>query len=253
MSKLALTGTISSMVPAAFRYVPYLLILILYTLIYVLIPNTRVKLRSGVYAGIVASICFSLIQWGYIHFQIGISRYNAIYGSLAALPLLLIWLQLSWVILLGGAEISYADQNVDIYEYEPDYLQVSHRYKGLLTLHVAYLLVKRFIDGKPPATAEQISHELELPFRLTSDILTDLLESGLISNTCLDHDDESAYQPASDVSQWTLDYVIDALDRRGINEIPVAHTAALESLSENLKALESAVKRSPANKLLKDL
>ena len=253
MSKLALTGTISSMVPAAFKYVPYLLILILYTLIYVLMPNTRVKVRSGVYAGIIASICFYMVQWGYIHFQIGISRYNAIYGSLAALPLLLIWLQLSWVILLGGAEISYADQNVDIYEYEPDYLQISPRYKRLLTLHVAHLLVKRFTDGNPAATAEEISHELELPFRLTSDILTDLQESGLISNTCQDEEDESAYQPASDINQWTLKFVIDALDQRGINEMPVAQTAALDNLSESLEALRTVSEQSPANIRLKDL
>ena len=253
MSKLALTGTISGLIPTAFKYVPYLLIFVLYTIIYVLMPNTRVKIRSGVFAGIVASICFYMVQWGYIHFQIGISRYNAIYGSLAALPLLLIWLQLSWVILLGGAEISYADQNVDIYEYEPDYLQVSPRYKRLLTLHVAHLLVKRFTDSHPAPTAEQISHGLELPFRLTSDILTDLLESGLITNTCRDEDDEPAFQPANDVSQWTLKYVIDALEKRGINEMPVANTAALVNLSDNLEALRVAAEQSPANKLLKDI
>ena len=253
MSKLALTGTISSIIPTAFKYVPYLLILILYTLIYVLIPNTRVKVRSGVYAGIVASICFYMVQWGYIHFQIGISRYNAIYGSLAALPLLLIWLQLSWVILLGGAEISYADQNVDIYEYEPDYLQVSPRYKRLLSLYIAHLLVKRFTDGKPAATAEEISHELELPFRLTSDILTDMLEGGLVSNTCIDEDDESAFQPASDVNQWTLKYVIDALEKRGINEMPIAQTESLNRISENLEDLSNEVGRSSANTRLMDL
>ena len=194
-----------------------------------------------------------MVQWGYIHFQIGIARYNAIYGSLAALPLLLIWLQLSWVILLGGAEISYANQNVNVYEYEPDYLQISPRYKKLLTLHVAHLLVRRFASGQPAATAKQVSRALEIPYRLTGEILTDLYRSGLVSNTRLDEDDEPAYQPASDISQWTVTYVLDALETQGIDEMPVASSASLDNLSKTLKALDSTIAQSPANKLLKDI
>jgi membrane protein len=91
-----------------------------------------------------AGTLYQIFQIGYINFQIGVARYNAIYGSFAALPLFLVWLQVSWIIVLLGAELSFAHQNVDTYEFEPDCQKMSRAFKRVLTLRIVHLLVKAF-------------------------------------------------------------------------------------------------------------
>ena len=109
---------------------------ILFTFIYVFIPNTRVKVWFGAVAGFISAVLFQFFQLAYINSQVWIAKYNAIYGSFAALPLFLIWLQLSWLIVLLGAELSFAQQNVESYEFEQAYQKVSHSFKKLLSFHI---------------------------------------------------------------------------------------------------------------------
>jgi membrane protein len=90
---------------ALFRLVPYLSIWIALVCLYQFIPNTRVRLRNSVIGGMVAGIVWHIAQWMYIHFQFGVSRYNAIYGTLALLPVFMVWIYTSWLIVLGGMEI----------------------------------------------------------------------------------------------------------------------------------------------------
>ena len=121
------------------RLFPYLMIWLLFTLLYLVMPNTKVKLMSALLAGILAGTAFQVIQWLYIDAQLGMSRNNAIYGSFAALPLLLIWMQTSWMIVLLGAEVSFANQNIDLYELENESLQISpyaHRAYSVLLLEI---------------------------------------------------------------------------------------------------------------------
>jgi membrane protein len=202
---------------------------------------------------VVAGTLYQIAQGAYISFQIGAARYNAIYGSFAALPLFLMWVQISWWIVLFGAELSYANQNVDTYEYEPDFFKVSHGFKKLLTLQIAHLLIKKFEKGDKPLTDSQISARLEMPIRLVHSILYDLIESGLVSETTTKDDKELAYQPACDINKLTIQYVLAALEQSGTDTLPVAKTESHEALSEALKNFGDAMERSPANKLLKDI
>ena len=116
------------------KFTPYMLIILLLTFVYTIMPNTKVKFKSALYAGVVAGITFQLLQWGYVNFQVGVSKYNAIYGSFAALPLFLVWLQLSWTIVMFGGELSFAAQNVGKYEREigTDDISYSQRLTFLL-------------------------------------------------------------------------------------------------------------------------
>jgi len=154
--------------------------------------------------------------------------------------LFLVWLQISWLIVLFGAEISFASQNVDTYEFEPDCLQTSLSFKKLISLQIAHLLVKNFSKGEKPLTAEQVSHILEVPIRLVREILYELVESGVISDTRTKKYKELAYQPARDISILTVTFVLEALEHRGTDTIPVAQTQELERLSETLQAFETA-------------
>jgi membrane protein len=235
------------------KLLPYVTIWIVFTFIFVFMPNTKVRFKSALIGGITAGTIFQIVQWVYINFQIGVAKYGAIYGSFAALPLFLIWLQMSWLIVLFGAEVSFAHQNVETYEFEPDCLSVSKSFKKLLSLLIAHRLVKKFCNGEKPADASVLSHELEIPVRLVRQILYELSTSGVLSEVRNSKDKEFAYQPAVDVEKITVKFVIDQLERQGSSDIPVAKLGELDELSNCLRQLGEVIETSPANALLKNI
>lgn len=232
---------------------PYVMVWGLFTFIYIFMPNTKVRFSSGLIGGVVAGTVYQIVQIIYINFQVGVAHFNVIYGSFSALPLFLIWLQMSWRILLFGAEVSFAHQNVDTYEFEHDCLNVSHVFKRLLALQIAGILVKRFASGQTPLTAIQISDSLDIPIRLVQDMLFELTKAGIISEIKEATYKQSSYQPARDINQLTIHYVMDVMDKQGGGDIPVARTPELEKLQETLKEFEKLIGLSPKNTLLKDL
>ncbi len=251
--KVALLGIVSPLIFFILKLLPYCLVWILFTFIYILMPNTKVNFSSGFIAGVIAGTIFQVAQGAYINFQVGVAKYNAIYGSLAALPLFLVWLQLSWLIVLFGAEISFAYQYVDTYEFEPDCRQINPIYKKLLSLQIAHLVVMTFSKGEKPLTASKISHALEIPIRLVHQILDEFVESGIFSDTDIKEYKELAYQPARDINVISIKSIIDALDQIGVDNIPVRQTSELKVLSEVLQTFSDAIDKLPSNRLLKDI
>ena len=253
MERIALLGVFSPLIVLLLELLPFALLWGLFTFIYLFMPNTKVRFSSGLLGGIVAGTLFQAVQWGYITFQIGAAKYNAIYGSFAALPLFLIWLQLSWLIILYGAELSFAHHSVDTYEFEPDARLASHRLKTLLSLQIAHRLIRNFAAGEPPLTAEQISHALEIPIRLVNEILFELIRSGILSGTETDGDAERAFQPARDIHCLTIQQVIEAMELRGLNALTIAPTPSFTALEEALATFDQAVAKLPANRPLMDI
>ena len=253
MQKIAILGIFAPLVTLLLKLLPYCTLWIAFTFIFIFIPNTKVRFRSALIAGIVGGTIFQLVQWAYINFQIGAAKYGAIYGSFAALPLFLLWLQISWLVVLFGAEVSFAHQNVETYEFEPDCLSVSYSFKKLLALLIAQRLVGNFSKATEPSTAAQISHELEIPIRLVREILYELTEATVISEVKTAQDRETAYQPAVDTNLLTVKYVVDALEKRGSADIPVAKSEQLKKLEHSLDQFARALENSDANLLLKDL
>jgi membrane protein len=235
------------------KLLPFCMIWGVFAFIYIFMPNTKVNFKSGLIAGMIAAAGYQVVQFAYINFQVGVVHYNAIYGSFAALPLFLIWLQISWLIVLFGAEISFTLQNINTHEFETDCLLVSSSFKKLLSLQTSHLLIKNFSDGHKPLTAMQISHTLETPIRLVSQILYELVESGITSEIKTEENKEFAYQPARTINVLTIKYIIDALEQRGVDNIPVAQTKELKTLSETLQTFNDTIEKSPANRLLKDI
>ena len=253
VEKIALLGVLSPVIFALLRALPYCILWALFTFVYIFMPNTKVNFKSGLIGGIVAGTVYQIVQWAYITFQIGVTKYGAIYGSFAALPLFLVWLRLSWVIVLFGAEISFADQNVETYEFEPDCLKVSHAYKRLLGLWITQMCVKNFHEGKEPLSGASLSHELEVPIRLARDILFELTEAGILSEIKADDNKVLAYQPGRDINSLTIQNVLDTLDRRGINTLPVVEARELKKIADSLREFKNTLEKSPANAALKDI
>ncbi len=253
IQKLALLEIFSTAIFFILKWLPYCIIWILFTFLYIFMPNTKVKFSSALVAGIIAGTVYQIVQTIYISCQIGVAKYNAIYGSFAALPLFLIWLQLSWLIILFGAEISFAHQNVDTYEFEPDCKNISRHYKNLLSLQITHKLVHNFINETTPVTVDEIAHNLEIPIRIVREILYELIESGIIAETKITNNSEIGYQPARPIEILSIKYVIDAIEHKGAADVPVKQTECLKTLSESLKNFSQLIEKSSYNKLLKHI
>ena len=233
---------------------PYIITTLAFTGLYVSLPNTKVRFVNGLVAGFIAGCAFQLFQFIYISGQIWVSKYNAIYGSFAALPLLLLWLQLSWLICLFGAELSYASQNVKKFSFERDSKSISRRYKDFLTLLIASLIIKRFVKGEKPYTADELSDAYRIPIRITTQILYLLTELNIIIEVNYGNDDRVAYyQPAIDVNKITVSYLLTRMDEYGYENFKI-DTSKLFSKEWKalLKTREDMIKAND-NILLKDL
>jgi len=233
--------------------IPYVLIFLLFTIMYVIMPNTKVLFKTALYAGIIAGAIFQVTQWAYLYFQVGVSKYGAIYGTFMALPFFLIWLQLSWLIVLLGAEISYAYQNIEKYEFETEALKISHYNRRLLTFLILHQVVKGFVPGNQPLTASDLGHKLGIPMRLVRDIIFSLTESNLLAETTTESPKESAYLPAIDISKLSISYVISKLEMTEGDRLFAEESDNLKSFSGIQQDILQAIEKSPANRLIKDV
>jgi membrane protein len=250
---LQMIGFLQEIILFFIRAIPYVLIWLLFTFLYMFMPNTKVKFRSALIGGIVAGSIFALTQWLYIHFQIGVSRYNAIYGSFAALPLFIIWLQVSWLIVLLGAEIAFADQNLEQYEFETDIENISNYSKKILALNITHLLVMNFKKAESPLTAEQISHNLKIPMRLVRKILYELLECRILSEIISPDTKERAYQPGQDVDNLSIAYVLEKMDHLGKDRVLSISGKEQDKIKEIVDNFTETIKKTEATKLLKEI
>ena len=233
---------------------PYVITVLAFTGLYILLPNTKVRFVNGLVAGTLAGIAFQFFQFIYISGQIWVSKYNAIYGSFAALPLLLLWLQLSWIICLFGAEISYASQNVKKFSFERDSKNISRRYKDFLTLLITSLIVKRFVNGEKPYTADELSDAYRIPIRITTQLLYQLTEMHILIEVNYGNDERVVhYQPAIDVNRLTVSYLLNRIDQYGSENFKIDTTHLFNKEWHALLKTREDMIRANDKILLKDL
>ena len=186
------------------KLLPYVSICVLLIILFLVMPNTRISFRSAAIAAVVSGILIQIVQWAYIKFQIGVATQSAIYGSFAAIPLFLAYLQISWLIVLFGAETANAVENYETYGFRPDFSRIGAAGRRLLMLRIFHLLVKRFERGETPLTSEQISKELAIPDRFVKHILLDLVDVDLVSEITRGSRRKSTYQPARPIGDITI-------------------------------------------------
>lgn len=235
------------------KLIPYALIYLLFTIVYVVMPNTKVSFKYGLFGGLIAGTVFQVTQTLYFFIQSEAVRASAIYGTFVTLPLFLIWLQLSWLIVLLGAEISFAYQNIESYEFEHEALNISSYNRRMLTFLVLHTIVKQFQQGKVPLISSDLSHDLGIPIRLVREIIYDLSGSGLVVEAATESPKENAYLPAIDINQITVSFVVSKLEMSGDDRLIAEESENLEAFSRIQQGLFNAIEKSPANKLLKDI
>jgi membrane protein len=236
-----------------FKFAPYFLSWMTLTILFIIMPNAKVKFTPALISGIIAGTILQGIQWLYIDLQFGISKLSAIYGSFAAIPLFIIWLQSSWIVVLLGAEISFANQNVSRYELESDALNISNYQKRALVLMMLHMIIRNFTLGEKPISAEYIAVNLKIPVRLARDILQDLSSVNLVSVVHENEEKERLYQPAIDINRLTVSFVFSRLDKKGIEQIMVIRNKDYEKIISMLEKFDRLIAKSDANILIKDL
>jgi membrane protein len=252
--KLALLEAASPLIYTSLKLLPFGLVWLLFFMIYMIMPNTQVRILPAVIAGVIAGTIYQLTQGVYISAQVLVSKYNAIYGSFAALPLFLIWLQLSWMIVLLGAEIAYAHQHVSHYTMATDYRKTTPDFRRRYALHILRLIIQRFQKGEPPISADDIANRLKAPFLLVEQLTEHLCQGGLISKVeGKKGNGAHAYQPARDIHTITIASVMDALDRRGDKHFPVENDDDFAVVSKAVEDVRKEMERSKANQLVKDI
>jgi membrane protein len=246
-------GIFSFFITILIKLIPYCITWILLAFMYGLIPNTKVNTSSCLTAGLVAGIIFVVVQRIYIYFQVGVAHYNAVYGSFAALPLFLVWLQLSWFIVLFGAELSYAYQNAHACGIELDMHRINPSQKKLISLTIAQRVVAGFAAGSPGLSSSDISDQLGLPFVLVKHILYELCETGILVEATLPGNEKTIYMPARDPGTITVASVIEALEGSGVSCMIMPPQGEPEDLQGILKEFSRIIEGSPSNRLLKDI
>ena len=207
---------VAPVVSTVITLMPYVIMSVAFICLYVFMPNTRVRLKNAVAPGILAGVSMQVLQFVYIHSQIWVSSYNAIYGSFAALPLFMLWLQISWTIILVGALLCYTNQNHEDLAFLMHTVKISHRHRLMLSVLILSIICKRFKEGKKPLSSMQLKDRLDLPNRIVTDLLRDMQQAGLLEMVQAEQDREDpAFLPACDVNRISLGWVVDRLESLG--------------------------------------
>lgn len=236
-----------------FKFAPYIITWTTLTILFIIMPNAKVKFVPALVSAIIAGTILQGIQWLYIDLQFGITKLSAIYGSFAAIPLFIIWMQSSWIVVLLGAELSFANQNISRYEMESEALNISNYQKRALVLMIMHMIIQNFTLGEKPISAEYIAANLKIPVRLARDILQDLSSANLVSIIHENEQKERLYQPAIDVNRLTVSYVISRLDKKGVEQIMVIRNKDYEKIISMLEKFDRLIAKSGSNILIKDL
>lgn len=186
---------------------------------YLLVPNTKVKFKNAFFAGVLAGTAFLILQWLFVSGQVYVTRYNAIYGSFAFLPLLLIWLQLVWLITLSGAVYCYSSQNIFEFSFSDKITDIAEECRWRILLAVMTIAIRRFVEEKKPLTDLQISLRYNLPISLVTLSANRLINEGLMMRVVQSPgSDEYALSPAVDPSTFSLGEFLRRMMKHGTSQ-----------------------------------
>jgi membrane protein len=248
--RLGLLDTAGPLIVQTLKLTPVLLAWALFALMYAMMPNTRVRLLSALAGGALGGVLYHLVQWVYIAFQVGAAKQNAIYGSFAALPLFLAWVQTSWMIFLFGAQVAYAAQHAELWACCMRGPAAGRERRQLAGLHAAWLVAGRFARGESPLTAGELARATKVPPAVVAENLEQLTRAGLLARAV--SPEGEAFLPAVDPARLTLQRVWDALQESAPLD-PAALPVDAARLQDALAELKRAAADSTSNRPLGEI
>ncbi len=243
----------NGVISIVFSLAPFVVTWVLFMFFYVIMPHKKVNLQAAAVGAVMAGTLFQIIQTIFLKFQVFVTGYNAIYGSFAALPLLLIWLQISWSVLLYGAEVAFEWENTDNAR-TPDLTldAMSPRARKLAMLEIVKGCVLRFAEKQKPATDTRIARDLNLPLTIVHHLLEILMDARVLFAVNIGNN-TIGYTPAMDIECLSIMDVLEAVEHRGSAKAYTAVTLLTQALEDSLDRFESAARTSDGERLIKDL
>jgi membrane protein len=231
---------VGELVLALFKVLPFMVMWLVFAGLYMFMPNVKVSPRAALIGGIFGGTLWQFSQWGYLNFQVGVARYNAIYGTMAVLPILMVWIYLSWMIVLLGLEMTYATQNLRTLRQDIRGERVNFASYEFITLTVLLHIGRCFYRGQPALGHEELASQLDAPSRLLRAILEELTRLGFIVVTA-QSSENVGFQPAQALEAIKLHDVIrgltlDGADCRSLRKTP--EHAAIAELEDALRQAE---------------
>lgn len=227
---------------------PYLLTWMLFAFLYFFLPNKRIPFSYGMLGVFVGGTAYQLLQAFYISIQLKLSSYGAIYGSFAALPLFLIWLNLSWMIVLAGAELAYQAE-IMAWSNAPTHAKYAQAFvsKRVLALVVVYTIIRAFREEKDPLTIHQLSDFIGASKKNLDDVIKVLLQHKIITGTSYETDSEIHYLPARDINTINLKMVADAFPVLEHDEVALYRNEVASHFEEKLREFDLVSANESAN------
>nr|MBV6630294.1 YihY/virulence factor BrkB family protein [Oceanococcus sp. HetDA_MAG_MS8] len=216
------------------RLTPLLMVCAIFSFLFVVIPNTRVRWGAAMMGGLFSGVLWQLATVGFAEFAAGSSNYNAVYSSFAILILLLIWMYIAWMILLLGAQITFFSQNPQYLTARREAGDLSPQGHDALSLSLMLEVAKRFSEQQSPPNAEQLTKQLKARPEATNMLIARLLEQGLLRETS-----DGGYLPGAPIQALKLLDILQA-SRNPIHtggHVTDARYAAVTTLASELEQM----------------
>lgn len=244
---------VQSMIELGLGTLPFVMAWLLFVFIYVFIPNTKVKLKSAVFAAIFAAILYQLAQMAYINIQLNLSSYNSIYGSFSALPLFLIWMQWSWIITLFGAEIAFVHQNFHTGQFEKSQSVFSNSLRRKCIIVLCKLVVDHFDKEQAYYTEAELAEKINLPLVAVRSMLAEAFDCGLLQRVVIEENREYVFAPGLPTDKFTVIKACEMLDSAGFNQFSNCNLPEFTAVEEDFESFRKLLEASEGNCLLREL
>lgn len=197
------------------KFLQFVMCWLLFTVMYIAVPNTKVRFMSALIPGVLMGTLFQLLQMLSVYIIASLSRTSIVYGAFATVPILMTWLQYTSLLILIGADMSFAIQNNEEFEYEQDLNSMSRRYKDFIMLYLLSVIIRRFENDEVPLTAHELAIRDNLPVRLVNQLLSRMTETGILREVYTEGVEEKTFQPALDTHKISVGMVISRIDKQG--------------------------------------
>ena len=205
------------------RFIPFVATSAVFTWIFMAIPSTKVKFSSAIIPGVLMGFLYQVVQALSMYLVVLFTRMSIVYGAFSAIPLVLIWLNITCWLLLIGAVLAFAIQNNELFAYERDIVTMSRRYKDYVMLYLLSVIIKRFENGESPEKMRDMAKNNQLPIRLVGQLMARLEDANIVHRVYIDQDEESAFVPAMDTKKITVELVVGRISSQGTEEF-LQHT-----------------------------
>ena len=232
------------------KILPYVLMSIAFTLIYYLLPYTKVRLSSALAGGVSAGILWQAGSWTFAHFVVSSTQYSAIYSGFAIVLLFMIWLYYNWIILLTGAKVSFYHQFPVLVSLQDERILCREWYMQRLSVTMMYLIGYNYLHTRPLWTLSSLIAFLRIPKDVLQGVLEDLEKRGLILRV----DPDKTYVPARDIGTITLgDIIYGRRDEiRNVYSLPKEYMD-IPGIEKIMSEMESTVEGTLSKKTIKEL